>query len=312
MSDGAPWSMSAPCRYLRRGDLVGVIAPAGPSAPERMALVEPLFERFGLRARLYPGCHARHPQHAFLAADDAVRLADLHAAFADRDVAAVFAARGGWGSARLLDRIDTALLRANPKPFIGFSDITALHALLVSVGGLGFHAPMPVSNLVLDGAQSEAQALFDVLMNPLPAGHRLAPTLAADAWRVAGRASGRLVGGNLSIVAALCGTPWAWPVEGAILFLEDVSEALYRVDRLMTQLRLAGVLAGARGFVLGSFTEDEDPSAVLREHLAGLGKPVLTGWPAGHAEPNRALPLGACVTLDAGAGTLTLDEAVLA
>ncbi len=127
-----------------------------------------------------------------------------------------------------------------------------------------------------------------------------------------GLASGRLVGGNLSLVAALLGTPWAWPTDGAILFLEDVSEALYRVDRLLTQLRLAGVLSGTRGFLLGSFTEDADPVALLREHLAALGKPVLAGWPAGHRQPNRALPLGARVTLDAGAGTLTLDEAVLA
>jgi len=304
--------MSPPCRHLRRGDLVGVVAPAGPSTPERMARVAPLFERYGLRARLYPGCHARHPQHDFLSGDDATRLDDLHAAFADPDVAAIFAARGGWGSARLLDRIDTALLRANPKPFVGFSDLTALHALLAREGLVGIHAPMPASNLVIEGAEADADALFDVLMAPLPAGRRLAPTRAAGAWRVPGRASGRLVGGNLSIVAALCGTPWAWPIDDTILFLEDVSEALYRVDRLLTQLRLAGVLAGARGFLLGSFTEDADPAAVLREHLAGLGKPVLSGWPAGHAEPNRPLPLGVRVTLDASAGCLLLDEAVLA
>jgi muramoyltetrapeptide carboxypeptidase len=298
-------------RRLVPGDFVGVIAPAGPSSPERVALVEPLFARFGLRARLYPSCHARHPQHDFLAGDDGIRLADIHAAFADTDVAAVFCLRGGWGSSRLLDRIDTGLLRANPKPFIGFSDITAVHALLAREDLVGFHAPMPGSNLVLDGNEDDARALFDLLMQPLPAGHRFAPSLAADAWRVPGRASGRLVGGNLSLVAALLGTPWAWPTEGTVLFLEDVSEALYRVDRLLTQLRLAGVLAGARGFLLGSFTEDDDPSAVLHDHLAGLGKPVLTGWPAGHATPNRALPLGARVTLDADTGTLTLEEAVL-
>ena len=304
--------MKQPYRHLRPGDLVGVIAPAGPCAPERVALVVPLFARFGLRTRLYPGCHARHPEHDFLAGDDATRLADLHAAFAESDVAAVFALRGGWGSARLLDRIDTALLRAHPKPLIGFSDITALHALLARVGLVGLHAPMPGSNLVLDGAEADTQALFELLMQPLPAGHCFAPALAADAWRRPGQASGQLIGGNLSIVAALLGTPWAWPREGTILFLEDVSEALYRVDRLLTQLRLAGVLAGARGFVLGSFTEDADPSAVLHEHLASLGKPVITGWPAGHATPNRTLPLGAQVTLDATAGTLTLDEDVLA
>ena len=295
-------------RPLRRGDTVAVIAPAGPSAPDRVALVPPLFERFGLQACLYPSCHARHPQHDFLAGDDATRLADLHAAFADPGIAAVFALRGGWGSARLLDRIDTSLLRANPKLLIGFSDITALHALLVRESLVGVHAPMPGSNLVLEGNEDDAQALFGCLMQPLLAGHRFAPALAADAWRVPGQASGRLVGGNLSIVAALLGTPWAWPSEGTILFLEDVSEALYRVDRLLTQLRLSGVLENTRGFLLGSFTEDADPAAMLQEHLAGLGKPVLAGWPAGHSNPNRPLPLGAQVTLNADAGTLTLDE----
>lgn len=304
--------MKTPYRHLRAGDLVGVIAPAGPSTPARLALVPALFESFGLRARLYPGCQATHPRHDFLAGDDATRLADLHAAFADDEVAAVFALRGGWGSARLLDRIDTGLLRTKPKLLIGFSDITALHALLAREGLVGLHAPMPGSNLVLEGNEADARALFELLTQPLLAGHRFAAPLAVDAWRVPGQASGALVGGNLSLVAALLGTPWAWPTEGTILFLEDVSEALYRVDRLMTQLRLAGVLAGARGFLLGSFTEDADPAAVLQDYLAGLGKPVLTGWPAGHATPNRALPLGAQVTLDASAGTLTLDEDVLA
>ena len=295
-------------RLLRPGDTVAVIAPAGPSPSDRVALVPPLFAQFGLQARIYPGCHARHPQHDFLAGDDATRLADLHAAFADPDIAAVFALRGGWGSARLLDRIDTALLRANPKLLIGFSDITALHALLAREGLVGLHAPMPGSNLVLPGNEDDAQALFKLLMQPLPAGHCLAPTLAADAWRVPGRASGTLVGGNLSIVASLLGTPWAWPSVGTILFLEDVSESLYRVDRLLTQLRLAGVLHHTRGFVLGSFTEDADPAAVLREHFGALGKPLLAGWPAGHSIPNRALPLGAEVTLDAVAGTLTMEQ----
>ncbi len=299
-------------RPLRRGDLVGVIAPAGPATTERVALVEPLFARFGLRARLYPSCHARHPQHDFLAGDDAVRLADLHAAFADADVRAVFCLRGGWGSPRLLAQIDTALLRRHNKPFIGYSDITALHVLLQSEGLVSFHAPMPASDLVIDGAEDDAAALFALLMNPLPAGRVFAPALLPGAWHVGGTTSGRLVGGNLSLMASLCGTPWAIDARGAILFIEDVSEALYRVDRLLTQLRHSGVIDAASGFLLGSFTEDADPTAVLREHLAGLGKPVLAGWPAGHGRPNRALPLGAGVTLDAGAGTLTLDEGVLA
>ena len=298
-------------QHLRAGDLVGVIAPAGPATAERVALVEPLFARFGLRTRLYPSCHARHPHHDFLAGADALRLADLHAAFADADVRAVFCLRGGWGSPRLLAGVDTTLLRAHIKPFIGYSDITALHALLQRQGLMSFHAPMPASDLVIDGAEDDAAALFALLMQPLTAGRVFAPTLLPGAWQVGGAASGRLVGGNLSLVAALAGTPWALDARGAILFLEDVSEALYRVDRLLTQLRHTGLLDAAAGFLLGSFTEDADPTTLLREHLARLGKPVLAGWPAGHGQPNRALPLGAKATLDAAAGTLTLEQDVL-
>ena len=222
-----------------------MIAPAGPTPTEHAALVEPLFARFGLRSRLYPSCHARHAQHDFLSGDDATRLADLHAAFADDDVAAVFALRGGWGSARCSTASTRRCCAPTPKPLIGFSDITG------TARAAGARRPGRLacadagSNLVRDGNEDDAQALFDLLMRPLGAGHRFGPAPAAAAWRVPGRVSGRLVGGNLSIVASLLGTPWAWPTEGTILFLEDVSEALYRVDRLMTQLRHAGVLAGA-------------------------------------------------------------------
>lgn len=300
-------------RRLREGDTVGIVAPAGPAAPEAVAAVEPLFAGFGLRARLYPSCHARHPQHDFLAGDDALRIADLHAAFADPEVQAVCCLRGGHGSLRLLDRIDASSMRAQAhKPFIGYSDITALHALRARDGLVGLHAPMPASDLRHEGAADDAQALFGWLMQAVPRGTVLAPAWHEAAWRVPGRARGRLVGGNLSLMAALLGTRWAWLAEGAILFLEDVCEAPYRVDRLLTQLRLTGVLDAANGFVLGSFTEGADPTAVLQEHLAGLGKPLLAGWPAGHGRPNRPLPLGLRVALDATAGTLTLEEDLFA
>jgi muramoyltetrapeptide carboxypeptidase len=298
-------------QHLREGDLVGVIAPAGPATPERVALVEPLFARFGLRTRLYPSCHARHPQHDFLAGDDTLRLADLHAAFADDSVRAVFCLRGGWGSPRLLEHVNAALLRKHLKPFVGYSDITALHALLQRAGLVSFHAPMPASDLVIEGAEDDTAALFALLMQPLSAGHVFSPTLLPGAWHLSGIATGRLVGGNLSLIASLCGTPWALDARNAIVFIEDVSEAVYRVDRLLTQLRHSGLLDAAAGFLLGSFTEDADPTAVLREHLASLGKPVLAGWPAGHGRPNRALPLGAQVTVDAAAGTVTLKQDVL-
>jgi len=306
--------MKPPYRHLRPGDLVGVIAPAGPCSPERVAMVEPLFARFGLRARLYPSCRATHPLHDYLAGDDALRLADLHAAFAEPEIAAVVCLRGGYGCNRLLEGLDMSRLSAHPKLLVGFSDITALQIQIVRAGGVGLHAPMPGSNLVVEGGDADAEALFEVLMNPLRAGHRFTEPLDAGTWAVPGRvrglATGKLVGGNLSLIASLAGTPWALPTDGTILFLEDVSEARYRVDRLLTQLRHAGALAGVQGFLLGSFTEDADATPVLREHLGALGVPLLAGWPAGHATPNRPLPLGARVTLDASAGTLTLDEDV--
>ena len=295
---------------LRPGDTVAVIAPAGPGKPERTAQVEPLFARFGLSARLYPSCHARHPHYSFLAGDDTLRLADLHAALADDTVRAIFCLRGGYGCTRLLERIDAELVRRSAKPIVGYSDITALHAVWQRAGLASVHAPMPTSDLVLEGAEPDVQALFALLMQPLPAGHDPAPTLLPGTWHVEGRASGPLVGGNLSLVAALLGTPWQIDMRAAIVFLEDVSEALYRVDRMLVQLRQAGELQAAAGFVLGSFTEDEDPTPVLREHLAGLGQPVLSGWPAGHGQPNRPLLLGARVTLDAAAGRLEYDAPV--
>ena len=301
-------------KTLPPGAVIGVIAPAGPSQPEALAAVPALYERFGYRVRVFPGCMHRT---GYLAGDDAVRLADLHAALADDGVAALHCTRGGYGAMRLLDRIDTALLVAKPKLLIGYSDITALHALWALHGLPTLHAPMPTSDLNRPGREADAQALFALLQGGLRAGAVLAPALlqgdpgsdpGSPRLCVPGRVQGRLIGGNLSLVACLLGTRWAWQAQGAVLFLEDVSEELYRVDRLLTQLRLAGVLHAVAGVVLGSFTEAESPDALLREFLLPLGKPVLAGWPSGHGTPNLPLPLGVQVGLDAQAGTLTLLE----
>ena len=293
-------------KALAPGALIGVIAPAGPAQPESLAAVPALYERFGYRVRVFPGCALRT---GYLAGDDDARLADLHAAMADDEVAAIHCLRGGYGAMRLLDRIDMALLRAHPKLLIGYSDITALHALWALHSLPTLHAPMATSDLIRPGREADAQALFTLLQGGLRAGTVLAPALLPEPRVcVPGRVQGRLIGGNLSLVAALLGTPWAWQAEGAVLFLEDVSEDLYRVDRLLTQLRLAGVLDAVAGFVLGSFTEAESPDALLREFLLPLSKPVLGGWPSGHGTPNLPLPMGVRVELDAQAGTLTMLE----
>lgn len=295
-------------RCLAPGATIALIAPAGPIDDTQLRPVRALLAAHGYKARLFPSCHARG---GYLAGPDADRLADLHAAYSDDGIAAIWCLRGGYGAGRLLPGIDLALLRRHPRLLIGYSDITALHALLDREDQIALHAPMPASDLIRPGREDDAKALFDWLRDGLLAGSVLAPTLADGAFHLPGSARGRLVGGNLSLIAALCGTPWQLRTEGAILFIEDVSESLYRVDRLLCQLKQSGLLDAAAGFVLGSFTEDADPRAVLADALLPLGKPVLGGWPAGHGTPNRPLPLGADVILDASAGTLTVTEDVL-
>jgi muramoyltetrapeptide carboxypeptidase len=300
-----------PLRHLRPGDQVAVIAPAGPCLDaECLERVPALFEARGLNATLMPSCTAIDRPHDFLAASDEQRLNDFHTAWANDEVKAVFALRGGWGCARFVDHIDTALLKQHAKPLAGYSDITTLHALCSREGVPSFHAPMPSSDWQQDGAQDDTNALFDLLMNPLAAATLLGQA-PSDAWRVNGVATGTLVGGNLSVVASLIGTPYAPPMQNNIVLLEDVGEAPYRIDRLLTQLRLCGALDAAAGFVLGSFTDAADPTPVLQEHLGALGKPLISAWLSGHGQPNRALPLGATVHLDAEAGTLHSASEVL-
>lgn len=301
-------SHPVPLARLQPGSLIAVVAPAGPADPALVQQVPALIEAQGWRARIYPGCWQRS---GFLAGPDSRRLTDLQAAWADDEVAALWCLRGGYGSGRLLAQLDGAALRGRPKLLIGYSDITALHAALDREGLLALHAPMPASDLLLPGREADAEALFSLLRDGLHAGTCWAPPLAPGALRRPGMARGRLLGGNLSLLAALCGTPWQPRTEGRLLFIEDVSESLYRVDRLLLQLAQAGLLAAAAGFILGSFSEAEDPLPVLQDHLGALGKPVLGGWPTGHGTPNRPLPLGALAELDADAGTLRVRQDVL-
>jgi muramoyltetrapeptide carboxypeptidase len=304
----SPWLIPP----LPAGSTIGIVALAGPADADRVAAIPALYEHHGYRAKLFPACHARWPGVDYLSGDDATRLADLHAALADPEVAALHALRGGYGCMRLLPTVDTGLVRQAGKLLIGYSDVTALHALWAHEGLVSLHAPMPASDLLLAGHEADCDAFFAAIAQGWKVGDEITPTpelsgmVDTRGLRIPGVCEGRLIGGNLSLVAALLGTPWAWPAEGAVLFLEDVSEQLYRVDRLLTQLRLAGVLGSVAGFVLGSFTESDSPLALLENTLLRFGKPVLGGWPAGHGRPNRALPMNLPVRLDASAGTLTL------
>lgn len=290
---------------LPAGATLAVIAPAGPPATGRLDPVEGWLRERGYRARLLPSCFGPPPLD-FLAAPDAVRLADLHTAFADPEVDAVLALRGGSGCIRLLDHLDLGLLAHSRKLLIGYSDLTVLHALRTNAGIASLHAPMPASDWGLPGAQADIDALFSALARGWRSGD-VVGLAAPHPLSHGGVARGRLIGGNLAMCCALLGTPYLPEVDGALLFLEDISEAPYRVDRMLSQLRLAGVLDRIAGLLLGSFNGAESADAVLADHLARFDKPVLAGWPSGHGQPNRPLPLGVVAEMNVAARTLALQ-----
>lgn len=290
---------------LAAGATIGVIAPAGPAAAEAVDAIAPWLDSRGFRARIFPGCRERQD---YLAGSDSQRLGDLHAAFADPGIDAIICMRGGYGSGRLLDSIDYELIRRHAKPFVGYSDITSLHVAFTQSAGLSsIHGPMLTSDLVGSDDPTSADALFWMLTTTLTSGLSLPCGASALTTLLAGRARGRLIGGNLSVLCSQLGTAWAVDTRGAILFLEDCREENYRVDRMLNQLRLAGKLDQAEGFLVGSFSDADDPAAVMREFLLPYGKPVLAGWPAGHCKPNYPLPFNVVVELDAEAQCLSID-----
>ena len=240
------------------------------------------------------------------AGSDERRLRELLHAIEDDDVKAVVAARGGHGATRLLERIDPRRVATHPKLLVGFSDITALHALWARAGLGSLHAPM-VAKLA-DVSDAQFARWCAAVEGALPAPQNGLTRIAG------GRASGRLVGGNLAVLTALLGTPWMPPLAGAVLFLEDVDERPYRVDRMLTSWRLAGVLDAVAAIVLGGFTHCEPgPDGVtiedvLTDRLGDRGVPILGGIPAGHVDDNLELPLGAIAHVDADNGTLSFES----
>jgi muramoyltetrapeptide carboxypeptidase len=299
---------------LRPGDRVALVSPAGPPSPERVERGVELLRSWGFDVHLAPHALGTPGGPSYLAAADDLRLADLNAALRDPSVRGVFCTRGGYGTQRLVDRLDLDAVRRDPKVVVGFSDITGLQAALWARCRLvTFHGPGAAWDDARSGRRS-ADSLRSAVTDPA---HR--PVLAASpseptsAVRVDGPAvDGTLLGGNLSLLAAACGTPDAPRLAGAVLLVEEVGEAPYRVDRLLTQLRRSGALDGVVGVAVGQFTHCDDPGGgtgvvdVLAERLGDLGVPVLGGLPVGHGADQLTVPLGVRVLLDTRAGTLSL------
>jgi muramoyltetrapeptide carboxypeptidase len=287
-------------------DPVAVIAPA--SGFDRAAFdagLAVLAARY--RPQYGPGIFSKH---RYLAGDDERRLAELLAALADPQLKAVFCARGGYGATRLLTRLMRAAPPGLRKPVVGFSDITALHLWLQANGRISIHGPV-LTQLGRLPAATHAR-LFGLLESGAPA-----PPLQGTATYVPGVAEGRLLGGNLSVLSRILGTPYMPVLDDAVLLLEDQGERPYRLDRMWTHLTLAGVFTRVRGIVLGSFTECEEKDApysggeVMRELALATGLPCAAGFPVGHGEHNEPVPLGGRVRLDADARTLRFLEAAV-
>jgi muramoyltetrapeptide carboxypeptidase len=244
----------------------------------------------------------------YLAGGDAERLRDLNGALADDSIDAIWCVRGGYGVMRLLSRVDFAALARRPRAIVGYSDVTALHAAASTRCQLvSYHGPTARETLSDFSRDSLVRA---VVAQSDPCG----AAMGARTIR-RGAAEGRLVGGNLSILAALAGTPYAPDYRGAILVLEDVGEPAYRVDRMLTQLALAGAFGEIAGIVAGHFTEaapgrelaSETLDALLREVADVAGVPAIAGAPIGHVDEQWTIPLGAVARLDADARTLHVD-----
>lgn len=303
---------------LSKGDTVAVVAPSSGVSPENFEKALQNLADLGLKTKIGKSARATN---GFLAGTDKERLADLHEAFADTEVKAIWCARGGYGATRFLPELDFNLIRKNPKILVGYSDITALHLAIHQATNLvTFHGPVASSNFS-DYAKTH---VVNALMNlSAPYKVELSPDNVAKESNLfktetitGGKCRGRLIGGNLSLLTAMAGTPFALQnLKGKLLFIEDVGEQPYRIDRMLTQLKQSVNLRQLAGIALGVF-EDYNPKdsssqsviQVLKERLGDLGIPVIYGLSFGHIRDQFTLPIGIEAELDTGNATLTFLE----
>lgn len=289
-------------KYLKQNDKVVILSPSGKIEAQWVEGLKELLESYGLLVNV-----AEHAlcENGRFAGTDEERIKDLQEAIDDHDVRAIFCSRGGYGLARIIDKIDFSSLGEDPKWIVGFSDITVLHNALGKVGVASIHGIM-AKHITL-----KAEGL-DNLMTMLFGGN-VAYEVPAHEFNKEGEATGELVGGNLSVLYGLRGTPFDIDYRGKILFIEDLSERLYHIDRMMQNLRLGGVFAQISGLVVGQFTDiDEDDSfsggvyGVIRDAVKDYNIPVCFNFPAGHVDNNQPLKMGANYKLE-----VLKDKAIL-
>ena len=290
---------------LRTGDCIGLAAPASPFREEALEEGVDVLQEMGFRVRYEPRIFERY---RYLAGRDAERAAELQNLFADPDVKAVFCCRGGYGSQRLLPFLDAAAIRVTPKIFMGYSDLTSLLCFLETRCGLAaLHGPVVCGNLRTELEPDSKRQLMGLLTGDMEAMQPPASRQADLTVLSAGDAEGRLLGGCLSVFVCAIGTPFQPRTEGTILFLEDRGERLYAVDRMLTTLKLSGLLQGVRGIVFGCVNPVQadadlpyDAKDVIVDVLGDMGIPILYGFPSGHCPRPLTLPFGVAAAIRDG------------
>ncbi|WP_042143829.1 LD-carboxypeptidase [Paucisalibacillus sp. EB02] len=300
-------------KALKKGDTIGVIAPASPPNMKHLEKAIPFFTKLGLQVKLGKNIEK---VHGYLAGTDEERLSDFYDMITDDEVKAIIFARGGYGTGRFVDSIDYDVIAKHPKIIWGYSDITYLHtAIQQRTGLITFHGPMLASDVADPNFDDISATSFLQLFEPTPLQYN--ESISQLNVLVEGEGTGDLVGGNLALLTSTLGTEYEIDTRGKILLLEDIDEQPYRIDSMLNQLKLAGKLEQAAGIVVGDFANAEPkskPSLTLEEvfhhFLADLSCPVMTGFKIGHCFPHFAVPLGVSAILNTTDKTLTIMPGV--
>lgn len=297
---------------LKKGDKIGLIGASSPAKKERIESSIKAMEDLGLKVVLGDSCRA---YHGFLSGSDELRANDINKMFRDKSIKGIFAIRGGYGASRILDMLDYEMIHRNPKIFAGYSDVTALHNVFNEKCKLiTFHTPM-ASTEFYKGVDDYTMSYFKKnIFSDKPLGILKNPEGQEIKTLVRGRAIGKLVGGNLSLVASSMGTPYELDTKGKILFLEDIDEVPYKIDRMLLQLKQCGKFRDAAGIILGAWTgceaKEGDNSLSLMEVFEELiepeNKPTIYNVACGHCLPTLSLPLGARVKINGEKSKITV------
>lgn len=306
-------------RTLKKGDRIALIAPSSPVSEEKFQMSLTSIEFLGLEPVVFPTCKMKH---GYLSGNDEARAQDINRAFSDTSIDGIFCLRGGYGITRLLSRLDYEMIRRNPKILIGYSDITGLHMVLNHLCHMTtLHSPMPTRGWnTLD--ELTLKSLTDNLFTDQPIG--VAPTPKDEPIEIIhpGYCEGIITGGNLSLLTATLGSPYEIDTKGKILFIEDVDEKHYRLDKGLTALALAGKFTDCAGIILGTWADCDEPDIEAEDNLtlrqifdevvAPFQKPTINNFRAGHIYPHISIPMGTKVHLDATNKTVTFLEALTA